>query len=88
MAKEKRHQTFDAGIEVTVIPEHQIVTTLHYGDYETIGLAWHAVENYIMISGYEVCGVPYEIYLRGSESGVANGDFITQVVFRTSKKLR
>jgi len=77
-----------SGIELAVIPEHHVIATIHHGDYETIGAAWHAVETAVIVSDIEICGEPYEIYLRGSESGGSEADYITQVCFRTSKKLR
>lgn len=70
---------------IGVIPSHRVVTTLHTGRYDDIGLAWHGIETWIEQSDYKQSGSPYEVYLRATESSVPEDEYVTQVCYPVSK---
>ncbi|WFD11795.1 MerR family transcriptional regulator [Tepidibacter hydrothermalis] len=71
----------DSNIEIHKIPSHTIVSTIHIGSYENIGLAYYAIEKWISESNFNPTGFTYEIYLRSTESLVSEKDFVTQICY-------
>jgi len=71
-------------IEIHKIPSHKVVSTIHMGNYEEIGLAYQAIEKWIEESNFTPTGFTYEVYLRGAESIVSEKDFVTQVCYEVN----
>lgn len=71
----------NSNIEIHKMPSHTIVSTIHIGNYESIGLAYQAIEKWISASNFNPTGFTYEIYLRSTESLVSEKDFVTQVCY-------
>lgn len=68
-------------IEIHKMPSHRAVSTLHFGNYDEIGLAYQAIEKWVKDSNFTSTGFTYEVYLRGLESIVSEKDFVTQIYY-------
>ncbi|QUH31568.1 MerR family transcriptional regulator [Vallitalea guaymasensis] len=66
------------------IQSHKIVSTIHIGNYESIGLAYLAIEKWLAKSNFTPTGFTYEIYLRSTESLVSETDYVTQVCYEVN----
>jgi effector-binding domain-containing protein len=64
-------------VAVSWLPAGPAARTMHVGPYDTIGLAYEAVEKWAAEHGYDIAGAPWESYL--DEPGVQNPR--TEVVF-------
>ena len=53
----------DADIEVKNLPKRKVVSLVHKGSYETIGMAYKALLEYISEEGLETMGPMMDIYL-------------------------
>jgi len=51
--------------QIKTLPKKLIATTLHIGNYDYIGYAHMALEEWIASNGYFLNGSPYETYLKG-----------------------
>ncbi len=69
---------------VSTIVRHRIVSTIHMGRYDGIGAAYLALEKWLSGSEYSLCGHPYEMYLRSTESAVHETDYVTQICYPIS----
>ncbi len=54
-------------VEASELPGGECAVTLHVGSYDTIGLAYEAVQQWIAANGRRVAGAPWEVYLTGPE---------------------
>ena len=68
-------------IEFHKTHSHTIVSTIHLGNYDSIGLAYEAIEKWIATSNFISTGYTYEIYFRSSESLVSKKGYVTQVCY-------
>jgi len=71
-------------IEIHKMPSHKVVSTIHLGNYDEIGLAYQAIEKWIEESNFTPTGFTYEVYLRGAESIVSEKDFVTQIYYEVN----
>ncbi|MFF0527923.1 DUF302 domain-containing protein [Nocardia amikacinitolerans] len=53
--------------------------TIHHGDYQRIGEAYRALEQWLRAAQYRVVGPPTEVYLVGPDEAVAAHDLLTQI---------
>ncbi|WP_308188434.1 DUF302 domain-containing protein [Nocardia australiensis] len=53
--------------------------TRHHGDYNHIGDAYRALDDWIHTSGYQPVGPPTEVYLVTLEQAVRPGDLVTEI---------
>lgn len=60
--------------------------TLHRGSYSTLSEAYGAVVSWIMESGYEMAGEPFELYLRTQFDTLSPEEWETEVYFPVRKK--
>ena len=55
-------------IKSGALPAGQFASTMHIGPYDTLGLAYEALTQYMKACGYEPTGVAYEFYFSGPET--------------------
>ncbi|GGE61767.1 MerR family transcriptional regulator [Priestia taiwanensis] len=67
--------------KMKTVAKHQVVTTLHYGNYDSIGYGYIALEEWIEKNGYLVDTPPYEVYIKGSECNCSVDEYVTQICF-------
>lgn len=61
------------------IPERVIISTIHYGDYTTIGYAYSNLIKYAELKGYEISDFFIERYLIDSANTVNTNKYMTEV---------
>lgn len=71
-------------IEIHKMLSHKVVSTIHLGNYDGIGLAYQAIEKWIEESNFTSTGFTYEVYLRATESIVSEKDFVTQIYYEVN----
>lgn len=67
------------GVRTGTLPAHYALVTTHSGPYEEIGAGYDALTEELNSLGYAVTGPASEVYLVGSDDGVAPADFVTEV---------
>jgi effector-binding domain-containing protein len=67
------------GVRSGGLPSHYALVTTHRGPYEEIGAGYDALTEELNSLGYAVTGPASEVYLVGSDDGVAPTDFVTEV---------
>ncbi|MDC2865818.1 MerR family transcriptional regulator [Bacillus sp. BP-3] len=72
--------------EIKKLTPHQIVTTLHHGNYDDIGYGYMALEEWVKNNGYLTVATPCEVYLKGPECDCPVEDYVTQICFLIFKK--
>jgi effector-binding domain-containing protein len=66
-------------IQSRVLPRMTVARTTHVGRYETLGVTYAAVFEWIAANGYEVAGPSHERYLNGPGDGVSPSQYRTEV---------
>ena len=67
------------GVRSGALPAHYALVTTHNGPYEEIGAGYAALTEELNSLGYAVTGPASEVYLVGSDDGVAPAEFVTEV---------
>lgn len=66
-------------IEVVRKEPAMVACTLHRGDYEKVGAAYQALEEWIRTSGSRAVGPPTEVYLVGPDEATGPHELLTEV---------
>jgi effector-binding domain-containing protein len=66
-------------IKSGALPAGKFASTMHFGPYDTLSLAYEALTQYVKENGYEPTGVAYEFYFSGPET--PPDKIQTQIVF-------
>jgi effector-binding domain-containing protein len=66
-------------VEVVAQPARTVALTRHQGNYDRIGAAHKALEEWIHSSGRRMVGPPTEIYLVGPDTATGPHDLLTEV---------
>ena len=66
-------------VRSATLPAHYALVMTHNGPYEEIGAGYTALTEELTTVGAAVAGPASEVYLVGSDSGVAPADFVTEV---------
>lgn len=67
-------------IDFKEIPEHTVISSIHKGEYNTLGDTYMGIWNYIQENKYEPNGIPKEIYLNNPYE-VDIDDLLTEIQF-------
>lgn len=67
-------------IRIKIMPQHQVLTTIHQGPYQEVGSAYGMMMEHLMKEGYEMIGVPREIYLNSPQE-VPETELLTEIQF-------
>lgn len=68
----------DPSIEVKNLPKRKVVSLIHKGSYETIGMAYKTLYEHIMKNGLEMTGPMMDIYLNDPNT-VEPEDILTEI---------
>ena len=68
----------DPSIEVKNLPKRKVVSLVHKGSYETIGMAYKTLYEHIMKNGLEMTGPMMDIYLNDPNT-VEPEDILTEI---------
>ncbi len=68
----------DPDIEVKNLPKRKVVSLVHKGSYETIGMSYKTLYEYIMKNGLEMTGPMMDIYLNDPNT-VEPEDILTEI---------
>lgn len=77
----RNEEAISKDCNIKKLPQTMIATTLHIGDYDYIGYAHLALEEWIERNGYGFEGPPYETYLKGPECDCPVEEYVTQICF-------
>ncbi len=55
--------------------------TTHIGPYDEVSPCYAALAEWIEREGYTVSGPPFELYIKGCETGMVPDDYVTEVYF-------
>ncbi|BDZ70779.1 tRNA (N6-threonylcarbamoyladenosine(37)-N6)-methyltransferase TrmO [Methanobacterium petrolearium] len=67
-------------VRVKILPQHRVLSTLHQGPYQEVGSVYGMMMKHIFKEGYEIIGVPREIYLN-SPGKVPESELLTEIQF-------
>lgn len=67
-------------ISVKILPEHQVLSSIHQGPYQEVGSVYGMMMEHIFKEGYEIIGVPREVYLN-SPGEVPESELLTEIQF-------
>lgn len=68
----------DPSFEVKNLPKRKVASLVHKGSYETIGMAYKNLYEYIMKNGLEMAGSMMDIYLNDPNT-VESDDILTEI---------
>jgi effector-binding domain-containing protein len=68
----------DPSFEVKNLPEHKAASLVHKGSYETIGMAYKKLYEYIVMNDFEMSGPMMDIYLNDPNT-VEPDDILTEI---------
>lgn len=74
----------DARVVGGVLPECDVISTLHVGPYEAIGAAYTAMGEWISSHSAVVSGAPWEVYLTDPEQEPAPAKWQTMIYYPVS----
>ena len=60
--------------------------TVHHGGYSTLSEGYGAIMNWILENGYEIAGVPFDLYIKTHFDSLSPEDRETEVYFPIRKK--
>lgn len=70
----------------TVLPARLCATVVHVGPYSGLPDAYGAISTWIHLNGYQLCGAPYEIYVKNQFNGLPAEQWETKIFFPVEKK--
>jgi len=70
----------DGMINIKIMPQHQALSTIYQGPYQGVGSAYGMMMEHIRKYGYEIIGVPREIYLNSPQE-VPETELLTEIQF-------
>lgn len=70
----------------TVLPRRLCATVTHIGPYSGLPDAYGAIVTWSKSNGYEICGAPYEIYVKNNFDGLPPEQWETKLYFPVEKK--
>lgn len=70
----------------TVLPRRLCATVTHIGPYSGLPDAYGAIITWIKSNSYEICGAPYEVYVKNNFDGLPSEQWETKLYFPVEKK--
>jgi len=78
-------EAFEAGkVKMKTIPTQQVLSAMHKGPYNEVGLIYELLMNKVIEEGYQMIGAPVEIYFN-SPVEVPESELLTEVQFPVVK---
>lgn len=74
----------EGDIQIKVVPEHQVVSTVFQGPYGEAASVYMDLIEYAQKEGYQTTGAPLESYLN-SPDDVAESELLTEIQFPVAK---
>ncbi|MCK9152281.1 tRNA (N6-threonylcarbamoyladenosine(37)-N6)-methyltransferase TrmO [Methanobacterium alcaliphilum] len=72
--------TDEGKVSVKILPQHHVLSTIHQGPYQQVGSVYGMMMEHIFKEGYEIIGVPREIYMN-SPGEVPESELLTEIQF-------
>ena len=67
-------------VKIKKIPAQQVLSAMHKGPYQEVGLVYEIMMNKVIEEGYQMTGAPVEIYFN-SPMEVSESELLTEVQF-------
>jgi AraC family transcriptional regulator len=67
-------------VKIKNMPAQQVLSTIHKGPYNEVGLVYEVMMNKVIEDGYQMTGAPLEIYFN-SPMEVPESELLTEVQF-------
>ena len=69
------------GFEVHEMPGGRVVTALHVGPYDELGIAWDEVSKWVASQGHKTASQPYDVYLNDPNEVANPAQLQTELVW-------